>query len=284
MWLKLILKDVVFPCFFLQLCITTWKLLETALCKPHWHVVHNLVLRNLLAYNFVDLQSSSVESESFGLYDHSRIALTCQMGVNNQESKPAFAALSGQPVIPAGSAACTTSEDVRNSDCFDSTSTVADAVSQSVVHANVNNNSTTEESFEADRSSDDHFCLVNNAQCSEYVARETAAVVARSALPACEQTMWSGSPGFLTEENQAALPVTNTNVDCAVRVDTCADVMDVNGLSSIEVGCEVSVQHIVNLLVSTTLICLTILTVIASGLLKLGHKIVKFRSMVTTQC
>jgi len=31
----------------LQLCITTWKLFETMLCKRHRHVAHNLVLRNL---------------------------------------------------------------------------------------------------------------------------------------------------------------------------------------------------------------------------------------------
>jgi len=39
----------------LQLCVTTWKLFETLLCKRQRHVVYNLILRNLASHAHVDL-------------------------------------------------------------------------------------------------------------------------------------------------------------------------------------------------------------------------------------
>lgn len=45
-----------------QLCITTWKLFETLLCKRHRHVAYNLALRNLTGHSYIDLSLATRDS------------------------------------------------------------------------------------------------------------------------------------------------------------------------------------------------------------------------------
>ena len=49
-------------CVLPQLCITTWKLFETLLCKRHRHVAYNLALRNLTSHSYIDLSLAAHDS------------------------------------------------------------------------------------------------------------------------------------------------------------------------------------------------------------------------------
>jgi hypothetical protein len=250
---------------FVQLCITTWKLLETALCKPHWHVVHNLVLRNLLSYSVADLQSSRDETEFGELDDHSRVAVPCQMRSINQVDTTAASFF--QPGVTVESLARSTSLDSLFSDSVDpGSSSSTHSVNQPVDHANMNNNSVADESLAGSYSVNtltfgDQFCTMNKFCNKECVVRKTSAVTARSTLAFNELQLSSGSPNMMADDNETVSDSAGANANCAVHDDTCVDDSDTNDASSLEAGCEGSVQQIVNLLVSKDLILLNFHTI-----------------------
>ena len=70
----------------LQLCITTWKLFETLLCKRHRHVAYNLALRNLTSHSYIDL--SLAAHDSTAQCDASAVETNCvnDDGTNRTET------------------------------------------------------------------------------------------------------------------------------------------------------------------------------------------------------
>jgi hypothetical protein len=220
--------------------------------------VHNLVLRNLLSYSFIDSQSSSVDIGFYELNDHSRVAVPGQSHriklVDTAEASLCPPAVTAES--PASSASV---ESLFNDRVDPSSSPLTHSANQYLDHANLDNSPATETSLASSQSdnmltSDGQLCVTNSVRNKGYIARETAAIAGQSMNQ--EMCMPSGSLNLLAHHSETIFTAADFNTDCVVRDDTCVDDADTIEASQFEAGSEVSMQQIVNLLVFEALILL----------------------------